>query len=71
MAWHREKEKVYVEIEGCYIGSITEKAVQVHFDGDVWWVPKSVIRDHACIERWQQDVILEIEEWFARKAEII
>ena len=67
----QSREKEYVELEDCYIGAITDKAIQVHHDGDVWWIPKSVIEDADQFKRYEEDASVFVEEWFARKEEII
>lgn len=61
----------YVELEDCYIGHVTELAVQVHHDGEVFWVPKSVIADHEEIERYDEHITVYVKEWFARKEGLI
>lgn len=67
----REREPEYVELEGCYVHRVTEKAIQITHDGTMVWVPKSVIEDPEGYERWEADATILVEEWFARKAELI
>jgi hypothetical protein len=66
-----DREPEYVELEDCYISAVTAKAIQVHHDGDVVWVPKSLIEDPEQFERWDTGVTVMVEEWFARKEELI
>lgn len=70
MAW-ADREPVYVELEDCYIGVVTEKAVQIHHDDEVFWVPKSVIEDPDELERYDEHCTVYVQEWFARKEGLI
>ncbi len=70
MGWG-DREPEYVELEDCYIGAVTDKAIQVHHDGDVVWVPKSLIEDPEQFERWDEGATVMVQEWFARKEGLI
>jgi hypothetical protein len=61
----------YVEIEDCYISAVTERAIQLHQDGEVFWVPKSVIDDPDQFERYDEHALVLVREWFARKEGLI
>jgi hypothetical protein len=61
----------YVELEGCYVHRTTARAVLVTYEGEEHWIPKSVIREPDGLARWQEDVDIEVQEWFARKEAII
>lgn len=61
----------YVELEDCYIGVVTDASLQVHHDGEVFWVPKSLIEDAEDFERYDNHVTVYVKEWFARKEGLI
>lgn len=66
-----DREPVYVELEDVYIGAVTERAIQIHHDGEVFWVPKSVVQDPEQFEKWDEGCCVLVEEWFARKESLI
>lgn len=70
MGWDN-REPEYVELEDCYIGAVTEKALLVHHDGDVVWVPKSQIEKPEQFRKWDEMVSVMVTEWFARKEKLI
>lgn len=61
----------YVELEDCYIGAVTERALLVHHDGDQVWIPKSLVEDPEQYEKWDEGVTVLVKEWFARKESLI
>jgi hypothetical protein len=65
------REVEYVEMEDCYIGAVTEKAIQIHHDGEIFWVPKSVIQDPEQFGRYDEGCLVLVAEWFARKEGLI
>lgn len=70
MAW-RDRDDEYVELEDAYIGHVTDKAIQVHHDGEVFWVPKSVIQEPDQFSRYDEHGDALVKEWFARKESLI
>lgn len=67
--WNDEED--WIEMEDCYIGAVSEKAIKVHHDGEIFWVPKSVIQDADQFERYDEHCLLLVKEWFARKESLI
>lgn len=65
------REDEWIEMEGCYIGRETEKAFQVHHDGEVFWIPKSVIQDPGDFSKGDEGCLILVKEWFARKERLI
>ena len=61
----------WVELEDCYVSHTTDAALQIHHDGDVFWVPKSVVRDADEINKYDNHCLILVKEWFARKNGLI
>lgn len=57
-------------LEDAYVGKILEKSVVVHWDGQVFCVPKSQLDDPAKYPRWWQGDML-VRAWFCRKNGLI
>ena len=57
-------------LEGAYVGKVTEKALQVHYEGEVFWVPKKVVDDAKKYPRWWQGE-MTVKSLFARQAKMI
>ena len=68
MSWNNQD---YVELEDCYIGAVTDAAIQIHHEGEVFWVPKSVIENSDEYERYEEHCLVRVKEWFARKESMI
>jgi hypothetical protein len=45
--------------------------VIITYEGVVYPVPKSQIREPDKLKRWQENVDIEVREWFARKNALI
>ncbi len=69
--WNEDREPEYVDLEDCTIKAVTDKAILIEHDGDSVWVPKSVIEDAEQYEKWNRDVTVMVEEWFAIREELI
>lgn len=65
------REDEWIELEDCYIGHTTDMALQIHHDGEVFWIPKSVIQDADQFSRWDNGCLILVKEWFARKEGLI
>ena len=64
-------DEEWVELEGCYIGKATTKAILLHHDGEKFWVPKSQVQDPEQYSRYDEDQTVLVKEWFARKEGLI
>ncbi len=67
----RPKEDEWIELEDCYINHTTDMALQVHHDGEVFWIPRSVIQDDDEFEKHDEHCLILVKEWFARKEGLI
>ena len=66
----REPDKCYFEDSRC--DSETDKAIHVTTgEGDVLWIPKSVVDDDSEVYRKGDKGLLVLPEWFCLKEELI
>jgi len=49
----------------------TEKAIMFSSDGEIFWIPKSLISDDSEVQGTGDTGTLIIHEWFARKAGLV
>jgi hypothetical protein len=61
----------WVELEDCYIGHVTDKAIQIYHDTEWFWVPKSCIQDPDEFEKYDEHCLVLVKEWFARANSLI
>lgn len=57
----------YVHMEGCFIQKATEKALLVHYNGVVYWLPRSMVSNGDNFDTGDRDVTISIPERIAEE----
>lgn len=57
----------YVHLEDCQVIRVTEKAIQVEWDGDAYWFPISQVADGEDYEAGDGPVTISVTEWIANE----
>ena len=61
----------HVALAGVYVHRQTERAYQIAFLGDVFWIPKKLIHKPEEVRVGGEDQRILVEVWYARKRQII
>lgn len=57
----------YVHLEGCDILAVTDAAIQVRWEGDRYWFPKSQVADPETYEAGDKGLTVSVTEWIAEQ----
>lgn len=57
----------YVYLEDCTIKSISDAAIEVVYEGEKIWFPKSQMQDFDRLEKGDENVTVCITTWIAAK----
>ena len=60
----------YVYLDDCTILNITEGAVEVLYEGERVWFPKSQMAELDRLEKGDENVTVCVTEWIAKKKNI-
>jgi hypothetical protein len=57
----------WVHLEDCTVLRTTEKAVQVEWQGEELWLPRSQVSEDEKYEAGDSGVTISVTEWLARQ----
>jgi len=60
----------YVYLEDCTIKSISDAAIEVVYEGERIWFPKSQMQDFDRLEKGDENVTVCVTEWIAKQKNI-